>query len=187
MAYDLKVETERLTIRPYHQRDYSNWLHEHKRRQPAQHKYDQGSTDMSECTEIWFHQMVESQQELIAKDDCYIFGVFHKQTGVHIGTIDLSTLMRYDFQWGRIGYMIHNHQWRKGFGREAVQASLSLAFKKLDFHRIEAHINLDNEASIKLAESVGMQFECIRKGFIFEFGEWTDNLIYYITADTPLK
>jgi [ribosomal protein S5]-alanine N-acetyltransferase len=60
-----------------------------------------------------------------------------------------------------------------------VKEALNIAFNPLKYHRVEAHINLDNSVSIKLAESAGMEFECKRKGFIFEFGEWTDNLIYY--------
>lgn len=183
MNHNLYVETERLIVRPFSNEDYPNWLHQHENRFPSQHKYDQGKIDLSECTEIWFHHMVESHQELIEKDECYVFGVFHKDTKDHIGTVDLSTLLRYDFQWGRIGYTLHNQYWCKGFGRECVQSVLKTAFEKLDFHRIEAHINLDNNPSIKLAESVGMKFECVRKGFIYEFGEWTDNLIYYINAE----
>ena len=66
-----------------------------------------------------------------------------------------------------------------GYGKEAVSAALTLAFTQLKFHRIEAHINIDNAPSIKLAESVGMEFECIRKGFIYENDEWTDHLVYY--------
>ncbi len=182
MQQNLYAETKRLIIRPYENDDYSNWLHQHEERLPSQHKYDQGKTDMSECTEVWFYQLVERHHEMIKEDDCYIFGVFHKDSGDHIGTIDISTLLRYDFQWGRIGYTLHNHFWRKGFGKEAVQAALDIAFKKLDFHRIEAHINLDNDASVHLAKSVGMEFECVRKGFIYEFEEWTDNLVYFINA-----
>ncbi|MET3829428.1 RimJ/RimL family protein N-acetyltransferase [Paenibacillus sp. DS2363] len=52
-------------------------------------------------------------------------------------------------------------------------------FEHLKFHRIEAHINVDNTTSMKLAESVGMEFECLRKGFIHENNEWTDHLVYY--------
>jgi RimJ/RimL family protein N-acetyltransferase len=48
-------------------------------------------------------------------------------------------------------------------GKEAVNAALNLAFEKINYHRIEAHINLNNIASIKLAESVGMVYECTRK------------------------
>ncbi|ASS69338.1 GNAT family N-acetyltransferase [Paenibacillus sp. RU4T] len=73
--------------------------------------------------------------------------------------------------------------WRKGYGSEAVRAALELGFGPLGYHRIEAHINVDNIASIRLAKSVGMEFECMRKGFIHEFGEWTDNLVYYKNAE----
>ncbi|MEH6942068.1 hypothetical protein V7014_09450 [Bacillus sp. JJ722] len=48
------------------------------------------------------------------------------------------------------------------------------------FSNLVKHINLDNSPSINLAKSVGMEFECVRKGFIFEFGEWTDHFFYYI-------
>ena len=63
-----------------------------------------------------------------------------------------------------------------------MQEALAIAFQHLKFHRIEAHINLDNAPSVKLAESVGMECECIRKGFIYEHDEWTDHLVYYKNA-----
>ena len=97
--------------------------------------------------------------------------------------VDFSTLARGEFQWGRIGYTIHNQYWKKGYGKEAVQEALHIAFTPLGFHRIEAHINLDNVPSMKLAESAGMKFECKREGFLFEFGEWTDHLVYYVNAE----
>ncbi len=90
--------------------------------------------------------------------------------------------MRTEFQWARFGYSIHNHYWRGGYGKEAVKAAIKLAFEKFNYHRIEAHINLDKNSSIKLAESVGMVYECTRKGFIYEDDEWTDHLVYYINA-----
>lgn len=85
-------------------------------------------------------------------------------------TIDLSTLARHDFQWARIGYTIHNRYWRNGYGEKAV---IELAFNELAFHRIEAHINLDNTQSNHLAEN---------GAFIFEFEEWTDDLVCYINS-----
>ena len=39
-------------------------------------------------------------------------------------------------------------------------------------------INLDNQASIALAQSVGMQKECIRRGFFYENEQWVDHFIY---------
>lgn len=181
-AFDQYAETERLVIRPYQHEDYHNWLSQYQSRMPSQHKYDQGKVDMSICTDEWFRELVARHQQLARDDTTYVFGVFRKEDGVHVGVIDFSTLLRDNFHWARMGYSIHNHYWRMGYGKEAVGAALKLAFQQLLFHRVEAHINTDNIASIRLAESVGMSCECVRKGFIFEDGAWTDHLVYYLNA-----
>ncbi|PJN66529.1 hypothetical protein PAEAM_01720 [Paenibacillus sp. GM1FR] len=177
--FDHTSETERLVIRPLQKDDYENWLYEFENRHPSQHRHDKGKMDMSECTLDWFHDLVDRHQELARTDAVYVFGVFRKQDGTHLGMIDIATLARDHFQWGSFGYTIHNQYWRKGYGKEAVNGALHIAFEHLKFHRIEAHINVDNTPSMKLAKSVGMEFECLRKGFIHENNEWTDHLVYY--------
>lgn len=176
--FDATAETKRLIIRPLTNADYANWLAEFEKRLPSQYRHDKGKIDMSECTAEWFRLLVERHQKLALQDSAYIFGVFHKEAGTHLGTIDFSTLARDEFQWGRIGYTIHNQHWRNGYGKEAVEKALQLAFTELNYHRIEAHINLDNAPSESLAQSAGMALECIRKGFIYENDKWTDHLIY---------
>ena len=180
-------ETERLALRPLRVNDYENWLDGFNGRNPSQNCHDQGKMDMSECTLDWFRDLVAKHQRLATADDTYIFGVFRKEDRTHIGMIDFSTLARDNFKWGRAGYFIHNQFWRKGYGKEALKEALAIAFYQLDFHRIEAHINLDNIPSIKLAESAGMEFECLRKGFIFENEEWTDHLVYYANSQVQNK
>ncbi len=105
-------------------------------------------------------------------------GSSDRQTEQHLGNIDLSTIRRGDYQWAILGYEIHNQHWKQGFGKEAVRAALIAGFETLHYHRIEAAINLENQASIALAQSVGMQRECIRRGFIYENEQWVDHLIY---------
>ncbi|RPF52211.1 RimJ/RimL family protein N-acetyltransferase [Aquisalibacillus elongatus] len=178
-TFNIVSETERLVIKPLKKADYNNWLHEFESRYPSQHRHDQGKMDMSDCTLEWFHRLVDKHQELALQDIAYVFGVFRKDDGKHLGMVDFSTLARDDFQWGRVGYSIHNQYWRNGYGKESVKEALNIAFKYLNFHRIEAHINIANQPSSKLAESVGMEYECTRKGFIYEFGQWTDNLVYF--------
>jgi len=176
------AKTDRLVIRPVKVSDYHEWLRGFNDRMPSQHKYDDGRIDMEDCTKEWFSSLVDKYEQLAKSDSAYILDLFLKDDGRHVGTIDFSTLAREGFHWGRIGYTIHNQFWGRGFGKEAVKAALSIAFTELGYHRIEAHINVDNIPSERLAKSVGMEFECVRKGFIFEFGEWTDNLVYYLNG-----
>lgn len=178
----LRIETDRLVIRLLEESDYSNWLTQYENRLPSQHKYDEGKIDMSICSKEWFLDLVNKHHQMAEEDKVYVFGVFRKLDNSHIGSIDFSTILREEYQWARFGYTIHNHFWRQGYGKEAVRAAISFAFEKLDYHRIEAHINLENIASKKLAESVGMVYECTRKGFIFEEEKWTDHLVYFINA-----
>lgn len=118
-------------------------------------------------------------QELARTDAVYVFGVFRKEDDTHPGMIDIATLARSDFQWGSFGYTIQNPYWRKGYGKEAVHEAFHIAFEHLKFHRVEAHINLDNTPSMKLAERVGMEFECVRKGFIHK--TMSGQTIWFIT------
>ncbi|PWU67183.1 GNAT family N-acetyltransferase [Gracilibacillus dipsosauri] len=78
---------------------------------------------MSERTRERFDSLVDKHQELALTDTAHVFGVFRREDGVHLGMVDFSTLARDDFQWGRIGYTIHNQYWRIGYGKEAVEAA----------------------------------------------------------------
>lgn len=94
--------------------------------------------------------------------------------------IDIVTIRRDNFQWGECGFFIHNQFWNNGYAYEAINKIIEVANKKLNFHRLEAHVNLDNTPSLNLLKKLNFEYECTRKGFIFEFGEWTDNHIYFI-------
>ena len=181
--FTARSETKRLIVRPLAPGDYAEWLEGFNGRSPSRHAYDPGRLDMEGCTEPWFSELVDNHQRLAKEDIAHVFGVFRKEDGRHLGMVDFSTLARQEFQWGRVGYTIHNQYWQQGYGKEAVKEALHIAFTELGFHRIEAHINLDNEASARLAEGAGMAFECVRKAFIFEGGEWIDHLIYTIQRD----
>lgn len=178
----VSTETERLVIRLLEEGDYASWFKQYENRLPSQHQYDEGKLDMSICTKDWFRDLVTKHHQMAEDDKVYVFGVFRKVDNAHLGFVDFSTILREEFQWARFGYTIHNQFWRQGFGKEAVKAAINLAFESLHYHRIEAHINLDNVASIKLAESVGMVYECTRKGFIYENDKWTDQLVYFINV-----
>ncbi|WP_037985859.1 GNAT family N-acetyltransferase [Thalassobacillus devorans] len=178
----LQSETERLILRPLQNEDYEQWLEGFRNRLPSQYKYDGDGIDVDAWTQQKFNDVVARYKRLAERDELYVFGVFRKSDQKHIGSVEFSTIMRDEFQWGMLGYRIHNQFWKQGYGREAVKEGLSIAFRDLNFHRMEAHINVDNSPSIRLAESAGMDYECTRKRFIYEENDWTDNLIYYMNT-----
>ncbi|NEQ42180.1 MAG: GNAT family N-acetyltransferase [Leptolyngbya sp. SIOISBB] len=178
IAWPLRLETQRLVLRPIEPDDYQACWASTQARLPQQHPYDDDLLDLEELDADGFAQICEDHQAAALNDQGYNWSIFHKQTNQHLGKIDLTTIQRSVFQWANLGYGIHNQFWRQGFGKEAVTAALTAGFKQLHYHRIEAAINLDNQASIGLVQSIGLRQECIRRGFWFENEQWVDHLIF---------
>ncbi|MGB3260407.1 GNAT family N-acetyltransferase [Paenisporosarcina sp.] len=177
---EIKIETDRLIIRPYEKEDYENWYAEYDKRLPSQYKYDDGRpSDMPSSTFDWFCEWIKGFNKAAINDEMYQYGVFRKEDGVNVGKVELFKILRLDYQWAMMGYSIHNQYWQMGYGSESVSATKEWVFKNLGFQRIELHINTDNLPSIRLAEKNGFKLECTREKFAFENGEWTDFLIYY--------
>ena len=172
------IHTERLILRPQQPSDYECWYAGFSGRSPKQHQYDDGLVSLEHCDRQWFADLCQRHQQQALSDRVFVFGIFSRQGDRHLGNIDISTICRGDYQWGLLGYEVHNQYWRQGFGKEAVRAALIAGFETLNYHRIEAAINLDNQASIALAKSVGMQKECIRHNFLYENEQWVDHFIY---------
>lgn len=172
-------ESERLVVRPMEEEDFEIILEGLKGQGIQKNKYDDEEIELaSNFTEDLCKETVSVLREYAKKDSGYEFRVFKKDDGRYMGGVIIKTIKRGHFQWAEVGYWLLNQYWGKGYGSEMVKVMNDIAFKELGFHRLEAHINLDNMASQKTAEAAGMKFECIRKGFIYEYDGWTDNMIY---------
>lgn len=178
--WTLAINTERLILRPQQPNDYQHWYAGFAGRLPSQRQYDDGLVSLDHCDFQWFEDLCQRHQQEAVTDQIFVFGIFSRSTGQHLGNIDISTLRRGEYQWGILGYEIHNQHWNQGFGKESVRAALRAGFETLSYHRIEAIINLDNHVSIALAQSVGMQKECIRRRFLYENEQWIDQIIYVV-------
>jgi [ribosomal protein S5]-alanine N-acetyltransferase len=154
-SWNLTLLTERLILRPQQSNDYEAWYASFAGRLSKQHPYDAGIVDLEGCDLQWSSELCQRHQQLALTDRVYVFGVLLRETNEHLGNIDLSTIRRADNQWANLGYSIHNQHQHQGFGKEAVRSALIAGFEKLNYHRIEAAINLDNEPSIALVKSVG--------------------------------
>jgi RimJ/RimL family protein N-acetyltransferase len=174
-------ETERLIIRPTREDDFEIISTGLKGQLAKQNKYDDEELEFVDIyTKAFCKHNVESIKQSAINDKAYLFRVFKRDDGAYIGGVIIKPILRKHFQWAELGYWLLNQHWGKGYGSEMAKAAIDIAFRDIGLHRIEAQINLDNVASQKTAEKAGMKLECIRKGFIYEFDEWTDNMIYVI-------
>lgn len=181
-------KTDRLIIRPMQKEDFLIVKENLDEQGSQKNKYDEEEIEfVNNYTEEVFENHLKASREYSTNDNAYTFKVFKKSDGKYIGGIIIKNIQRKNFQWSEIGYWLLNQYWGNGYGSELIKAGIDIAFKELGFHRVEAQINLDNIASQRAAENAGMELECIRKGFIYEFGEWTDNMVYMINTIEDTK
>ncbi|MEM6687721.1 MAG: GNAT family N-acetyltransferase [Bacteroidota bacterium] len=96
----------------------------------------------------------------------------------NVGLIDLFDFDPKNKRVG-VGLLIARNEFRhKGYGKEALQLVCKYAFKHLQVHQLYANIGEDNEASIKLFESVGFQKSGIKKDWICVDGGFKNELLY---------
>lgn len=72
------------------------------------------------------------------------------------------------FHRAEIGYEINRAYWRQGLMSEAVAAMLTYGFGELGLHRVEAMIDMRNEASRRLLLKLGFTYEgTLRERYAF--------------------
>lgn len=174
----LKIQTKRLVIRPLEFKDYQVWIDGYSQRKSKTYKYDGSPTNPKDFPKSRFKKLVNKHRKIASEDKVYVFGIFLKLTGQHIGSLDLATIQRYNMNWANLGYVVHNTFHGKGYAKEFVKAGIKLGFERLGYKRIEAAINSDNVPSIALAKSVGMMKECVRPKFFYENGKWEDHVVF---------
>ena len=98
----------------------------------------------------------------------YILAISEKRGGKMIGEIILSEVER-DHKKAKLVYWLSEVYWRQGFATEAVKAAMYLAFTRLHLRRLEISAFAENQASNRLAKSLGFTYEGTqRKGVYAE-------------------
>ena len=70
-----------------------------------------------------------------------------------------------------IGWILAQPWWRQGLAQEAVRTLLDHCFTALDAHRVEAHIEPNNAASVNLADRLGFRREGLMRDCLFVDGQ----------------
>lgn len=102
--------------------------------------------------------------------------MIEKESKELIGYVGLWRIMK-EHNRAEIGYVLKPEYWNNGFMTEAIQMVSQFAFKKLQLHSIEANVNPDNAASIKVLEKCHFRKEAyFRENYYFN-GKYLDSVI----------
>ena len=93
-----EVRTRRLVIRTYVTEDYEAWKEGFSSRRKPARKHDLPPVAERDLPRSLFLRKLKRYAVRAEKDDLYVFCLFLRTTGAHIGTIDLRTITRHDLQ-----------------------------------------------------------------------------------------
>lgn len=88
-----------------------------------------------------------------------LWATIHKESGEFIGRCGLIPWTLEGRSEVEVAYMLAKEYWGQGLGTEAAQAILDYGFEQLGLDRLICLIDADNQASIGVAEKIGMRFE----------------------------
>lgn len=94
-----------------------------------------------------------------------------------IGTIGFWRLMKEHYR-AEIGYLLHPDFWGQGLVSEAMTAVMNYGFDVMKLHSVEANVNPDNKASVRILQKAGFVQEAyFRENYYFR-GRFLDSLIF---------
>lgn len=92
-----------------------------------------------------------------------------------LGVVNLSEIVRGNFQSAYLGYRIYTEHAGQGYMTEALPLVLAHAFRRLRLHRVEANVRPDNAASIALLRRAGFTREGFSRRYLKIGGRWRDH------------
>ena len=175
------IKTERLVLRKLTQDD-------------AQDVFEYASDPEVPKYSTWsVHQSIEDTKEFLnAVIEEYVnheiapWGIVHKADKKVIGTCGFVNWILDDDR-AEIGYALSRKYWGQGYMPEAVREAIDFGFRKMQLNRIEARCKVENTASARVMEKVGMKFEGILREHMFVKGKYHDLKIYSILRKEWVK
>lgn len=92
-------------------------------------------------------------------------------------------IVRGAFQGAYLGYYMFVPYAQKGYMHEGLSLVLTRAFRELALHRLEANIQPDNVASLRLVRGLGFRREGLSPRYLKIGGRWRDHERWALLAE----
>jgi RimJ/RimL family protein N-acetyltransferase len=173
MSPDWPLETERLTLRPWEDRDFEEFADIHAAPETAQWLLNGPRT--REESRVHFERKRQSWVE--QEGDWLSCAAVARESGAVVGDISFHWASA-EHRTGEIGYIVAPAHKGKGYAVEAARALVAWAFTGAGFHRVIGRIEARNVASGKVLERLGMRHEALFVENEWIKGEWQSELVY---------
>lgn len=174
-----KLIGERIILRPLTEEEVSIWIQHNLKNRDYFQAFTPAREESYYTEEVQLEWIRRSGQEM-GEDKQYPFGIFLKETGELIGSIQLFQVERRFMQRAMIGYSLDKDCEGKGYMTEAVRLLVEYAFRELKLHRVYAEAKPSNLGSIRVLEKAGFEREGIARKNVQINGRWEDHMVLSI-------
>jgi [ribosomal protein S5]-alanine N-acetyltransferase len=115
--------------------------------------------------------------ELEKNTEAVTWGIALRDEPHLIGTICLWNIQKEHYR-AEVGYNLLPDYWGKGIMQESIKEVIDYGFNAMKLHSIEANVNPDNAASIRLLERNKFKREAYYKENFYFNGKFLDTAIY---------
>jgi RimJ/RimL family protein N-acetyltransferase len=162
------LETDRLILRPFEDIDA-----------PCLAKLA-GDKAVSDTTlripypynEVMALAWIRTHQSVRESGLAIFYAIDLKESGELIGSIGIDIYHKH--RRATIGYWIGREYWNMGYATEAASMLLEYVFNGMNFHKVDSHHFVRNQASGRVLEKLGMKREGLLREHILKSGSWED-------------
>ncbi len=173
----LKIETERMTLRPPVHGDYRAWAALRNASRDFLTPWEP-AWSADHLTRKSFTNRVYWANRAITAGTAVPLFLLRRSDQVLLGAITLDNIRRGPGQAGTLGYWIGEAHARQGYMREALAAMVHHAFSTLDLSRLEAGCLPENTPSRGVLEKVGFKYEGVAQSYLQINGRWRNHVLY---------
>jgi RimJ/RimL family protein N-acetyltransferase len=163
----LPVRTERLILREFVKSDFDAVFAYSS--DPKVTRYLFFGPRDADSTAEYLEELLASQIE--QPRTRFELAVEETASGRVIGACDLSLI---EANVVDLGYMLGTPDWGKGYATEISQALLEAAFRELRAERVISTVDVNNGASIRVLEKIGMRWEAVFRRHRRAKNRWWD-------------
>jgi ribosomal-protein-alanine N-acetyltransferase len=174
------IPTERLLLRQVSMGDVNEIFF--LRSDPTVMRYIDRAPAQSTEDAATFIRMIN---ELETNNEAVTWAITIKGDAKLIGTFCFWNIKKEHYR-AEIGYVLHPGFQGKGIMQEVMTAALQYGFNEMKLHSIEANVNPENMASIKLLERNKFIREGLFKENYFFDGKYFDSAIYSLLSPKNL-